>query len=65
MIKESFRSATFNPFRHIAQKYQGKYNGDLEYIDKETAKIIAQEVLEWAKNQGVTSFTFWIHPQTS
>lgn len=41
MIKETFRSLTFNPFRHIAEKYKDKYKGnisfylgDLEYIDK-------------------------------
>lgn len=39
--------------------------GDLEHFDKETAKIIAKEVLDWAKSHGVNSFTFWIHPQTS
>jgi glutamine synthetase type III len=42
-----------------------RYIEDVDNYTKETAKTIALEVLEWAKAKGVTSFTFWIHPQTS
>jgi glutamine synthetase len=60
-----FRQLALSPLRSVADRHPGTDAATLDEIDEEHLKLIAQEVLTWAKKQGVTHYTFWIQPQTN
>lgn len=60
-----FRQLAFNPIRRLVERYPTIDPASFDEIDQEQLKLIAEEVLAWAKKHGVTHYTFWIQPQTN
>jgi glutamine synthetase len=67
-----FGELIFDPTKSVVSKGRNTSAGK-QYVDFvqsnkinfDDADRIAKEVLEWAKAQGVTHYTFWIQPLTN
>ena len=70
MEHRQFRELAFNPFRNMVDlsksfPQKAENYGELDDFSEEQIRLVAEEVFKWAKEHGVTHYTFWIQPQTN